>query len=151
MTALKALVVYSDIPDGCQVEMVANDAHAPYLRAGEWAVIDTSQTDIEFGQLYSVMQSKGPVIWQVCDEPERGKAPGRPACAWLHPLARQDLQAELDRADALHRQYPGCIVHLRLFMSDGPIHLDPLREQIVGRVVGVYQAESMPLRITTAA
>ena len=146
----RAIRIFDCVPTGAQLVMMDSDRHFPHLRAGEWAVVDTTDQAIVFDELYCVQQSNGRTIWCVVDDPhpEWRKEPEVP-CAWLRPMTQQDVQAELDRADAEAR-HTGSTPTLNLYMSDGPIYLDYLQEQIIGRVIGVYQQEEMPLRITTS-
>ena len=143
MTALplNGTQIFDHVPDGCRLHMLPDSMHAPWFRAGEWAVVDTTNTEIEWDQLYLVQQSNGPIIWQVCDWKARDNEPSQP-CAYLHPLNRpqswEETKAIIDATPPM-----GMIpIHL----SDGPIHLDYLQEQIIGRVIGIYQQESLPLR-----
>jgi hypothetical protein len=134
ITQLRALEIFSDVPDGCRLHLVRDSCHAPHLRAGEFAVIDLVDQTIRFGELYLVAQSRGPALWQINREPDlppwSGQQPDRP-CAMLMPLnsPRRLPNGMLDwpRLDEMH-------------MSDGPIFLDCLEPKIIGRVIGVYQA-----------
>ena len=69
-------------------------------------------------------------------------------CVMLHPLNRPGSKEEIDQviADAQEMAAPGSIPIVPLNLSDGPIRLDGFVEKrVIGRVVGVYQAEDLVL------
>jgi len=133
---IRALEVFDRLPPGHTMHLVRDIRHAPHLRPGEFAVIDTTDREISLGELYLIEQSHGPIIWQVilpkglwaprtAEEEERQAC--RP-CVMLMPLAppRTLPSGEIDW------RYP---VHT----ADGPIYRDALEPNILGRVVGIYQ------------
>ena len=139
-----ALVVYNHVPDGCHLHLIPDNAHWPVLRTGEHAVVDTTQREIEFDQLYSIRQSNGPRVWQVSRSLYKTIEP----CVMLHPLNRPGSMEEIDQiiADAQEMVAPGSIPIVPLNLSDGPIRLDGFVEKrVIGRVIGVYQAEDVSL------
>ena len=143
-----AIVVHDQVPQGHKLHLIPDNMHWPVLRTGDWAVVDPDWTEIEFGQLYLVQQSRSSVIWQICEEPEERRAsrtePDRP-CAWMHPINRPRSRAELEQILADNREMtpPGIISRLPLYMSDGPIYLDALQDLIEGRVIGVYEGAAL--------
>jgi hypothetical protein len=125
----RAYLVRDEMPPGHTTHYVDDDRHWPHLKPGETALVDTSDRTIIWGELYLLRQFCGPMIWQICKEPhpERVASNGRPT-AWMRPLNNPP-----PRLDAKGRWNPtGC------HMSDGPIYLDALQEQIIGRVVGLF-------------
>lgn len=108
-------------------------------------MVDTAAREIEWSELYLVEQRRGPIIWQVCDEPawsrEKREHPGR-VCAMLRPLNRP---ASWEETEEIIKATPQLGL-IPLHLSDGPIYLDCLQEQIIGRVVGIYQTEALPMR-----
>ena len=41
---LRALTMYDHVPGGCILQQVTDDDSAPHLRAGEFAIVDTTDT-----------------------------------------------------------------------------------------------------------
>jgi hypothetical protein len=126
LTALRAYPIFNTLPDGCRAFPVADDRHAPHLRAGEIAVVDPHDTRIDFGEVHVVAQSRGPCLWQVV------KSQFVEGCADLHPL-------NLPKPGDFEAGRP---VH----MSDGPIYLDALEAKILGRVIGLMAPAGISLR-----
>jgi len=127
LSPIRAYPVFVRPPEGCLSLLVGDTRHTPHLRPGERAVYDPTDTEIQFGELYVVQQSRGPAIWQVSNE-GRGCG-GERAAAWLRPL-----NGPTSYDDAVERMKRG-----RCHMSDGPIYLDALQGMIVGRVIGVCE------------
>ncbi len=128
-TAHHAFPMFKTVPLGCTVWLVNGREHEPVMKPGEWAVIDTTDRDIEFGELYLVRQYSGPIVWQVCQNGLARPDGGRP-CAMLRPVAGHYRTIE-----EVHRAFRTG----RVFTSDGPIYLEYLQEQIIGRVIGMFQ------------
>lgn len=132
--------IFGCVPDGCILHLQNDGRHAPHLRGGEWAVVDTEDREVEFGDLYLIQQNSGPVIWQVNLEPDwlrqsRGQ-PERP-CVVLQPLNRPDSWAEIEETIAVTPPFG----MLPLYMSDGPLFAEHLRERVIGKVIGIYEAK----------
>ena len=146
-----ALVVHDRVQQGHKLHLIPDNMHWPVLRAGDWAMVDTEWTEIDFGQLYLVGQSHGSRVWQINPEPEssrlgRLKFTGEDIrCGWLSPINRPHSREELDQIleDSKEMATPGTIPVLPLYLSDGPIRLDALQEWIEGRVVGVYEGAAL--------
>lgn len=121
----RALETLPEVPAGCFTVNIDGTRHHPHLRHGEIAVIDATQREIEWGELYAIRQSNGPCIWQVCRTPKLYGGGKRPT-AMMHPLNRPHMlsNGELDWSGPVH-------------MSDGPIYLDALARLILGRVIGI--------------
>jgi hypothetical protein len=138
---LRAFDVMTSIAPGHAMVLVTSDHSEPHFHAGEFAVIDTTDREIRWGNAYAVNQRGGPAIWAIHDEPPERRArrqhPER-ACAWLHPLLRH-APSEIDRLLDLGR-----MPRYGLRMSDGPIHLDYLQGLILGHVVGIFQHADAP-------
>lgn len=129
----RALQVYSDVPSGCELHLINDHCHAPHLRAGEWAVVDTEDRAIVFGELFLVQQTRNQQVWQVRrgdENPIYSYDAERPT-AWLRPLNGPRTMADVE--ERWRRGQP-------VYCSDGPIQLDYLAERVIGRVVGIYQA-----------
>lgn len=102
-------------------------------------VVDTraSGRRIVWGELYFVLQSNGPVLWQVNRCTHGVSEP----CALLDPLniyrgSFADLPADATR-----------IVHF----SDGPLQIHHLRQNLLGRVVGLFDPRERADRQQEAA
>lgn len=128
-TAHHAFPMLKTVPLGCTVWLVNRREHEPVLKPGEWAVIDTTDRKIEFGELYLVRQYSGPIVWHICQDGLARPDGGLP-CAMLRPVAgRYRTNEEVDIA----------LCTGRVYVSDGPIPLEYLQEQIIGRVIGVFR------------
>ena len=127
-----AFPIHEAIPPGCVPWPVRDERHFPHLQAGDFALVDTGDRRIVWGELYLVAQTRGPVLWAVCKPSGIFAQPANPdrLTAMLRPLAgRYRTNEEAEQAMRQGRAY----------MSDGPIYLDALEEQIVGRVIGLYE------------
>jgi hypothetical protein len=51
---IRALTMYNHIPAGCILQPVADNDSAPHLRAGEFAIVDTTDTEPQHGEVYLV-------------------------------------------------------------------------------------------------
>lgn len=136
MTAPRAdaalgLVVHTRIPESCRLHPVPDDAHAPHLRTGDWAVVDVTDKHVEWGGLYLVEQHNGPRLWQVNPVPYAMAVQFPEPCAYLTAMNGPTSGADADR-----KLRTGAAV----FVSDGPLDLSALERRIIGRVVGVYMA-----------
>ena len=129
----RALQVYSDVPSGCELHLIKDGCHAPHLRVGEFAVVDTEDREIVYGELFLVQQTRNQQVWQVRrgdENPIYSHDPERPT-AWLRPLNGPRSMEDVE--ERWRRGQP-------VYTSDGPIYLDCLTELIIGRVIGIYQA-----------
>ena len=137
-TAHMAFPIYERVPPGCVPWLVMGDRHAPHLQDRDQALVDTTDREIVWGEVYLVNQGINATLWEVCNENEKQRQqrdqPERP-CAWLRPLNRPRSWEEVQRI--IKETGPGRLCPLH--MSDGPILLDALRERIIGRVIGLYQ------------
>lgn len=139
--------VLETVPDGCITHFVADNAHYPHLRAGDWAVVDTANREIESGAVFLLDQMRCKTLWQINQVgPEWAKQiPQKDERVyWLNPLNKKTFEEALRES-----QYGDCPTVdtplgpapiLDTYLSDGPIRESGLRESIVGRVVGVYQS-----------
>ena len=134
----RAFLTTRDMPPGHTVHYVDDDRHWPHLKPGETALVDTTDRKIAWGELYLVRQRHGPIIWQITPDPWASRRPNPDVpSAWMRPLnnppPRRDKNGLWD--------ITGC------HFSDGPIYLDALEEQIIGRVVGLFVSGPMCRRI----
>ncbi|MEJ0068304.1 MAG: hypothetical protein WDO24_05755 [Pseudomonadota bacterium] len=127
ITELRALEIFSNVPDGCRLHLMSDDRHDPHLREGEWAVVDPSDRDLVSGELYQIQWKSGTerlAIMQVTRRLRHG-VDG----IWLTPLRKPVFlpNGDLDWSKPIH-------------MSDGPLKPEFLPEYLRGRVIGIYQA-----------
>ena len=124
----RAFPIMNEVPSGHALFRVADDRHEPHLHGGEWIVVDTTDRGIVFGEVYLVLQSSGPILWQVSPHinGKCGYIRGGP-CAWLRPLNKPRWlpNGDLDFSGPVH-------------MSDGPIYVRYLEKELLGRVVGLF-------------
>lgn len=124
----RALPIMQEVPPGHFMFQIERDCHEPHLHDGEWVVVDSNDRSITFGELYFVMQSNGPHLWQINRFKHKlssQSAEDRPV-AMLSPLNKM-------------RWLPDGTIDTTgpLFLSDGPIYIDCLERDILGRVVGL--------------
>ena len=131
-----AFHLFDRVPEGCSLFTVPDNRHWPHLREAEWALIDEMDREIEWNEVYLVRNLKGQTLWQITSWPDSDK------CAYLAPFNRPRSIGQVDQWIADGKP---------LHMSDGLIYIDRLQEMVIGKVVGIYQAADMPLRITAAA
>jgi hypothetical protein len=56
----RAFPVMSEMPVGHTTVYIDDDRHWPHLKPGESALVDTTDREIVFGEVYVVRQSRGP-------------------------------------------------------------------------------------------
>jgi hypothetical protein len=125
---IRALPILDEVPSGYCLFHIDNARHEPHLHDGEWAVVDATDRTVVFGELYLILQSVGPVLHQVTrfGRPESIIGyDGRPV-AMLSPLNQPRMMPN-GRVDPSGP----------LFLSDGPIYVDDLLPDVLGRVVGI--------------
>lgn len=129
------LQTFTELPKGCFVHAARDNAHWPFIKAGEFVVVDRNESDFASGQLYlfeyrpaEPWQDPRFVIWQV-EDAEEGRYPE--PCVWMHPLNRAKSSEELSERFEAGRG---------LYVSDGPLMKRFLPKYITGRVVGIYDA-----------
>jgi hypothetical protein len=59
MQAIRALTLFDEIPSGFIAHPITNDDSDPHLRAGEVAIVDTTDTEPQHGELYLVRWGSG--------------------------------------------------------------------------------------------
>src|ERR1700719_3914213 len=55
---LRALTLFDHVPEGCILQPVTDDDSAPHLRVGEFAIVDTTDTEPQHGEVYLVRVNK---------------------------------------------------------------------------------------------
>jgi hypothetical protein len=130
---LRALPVVSRLAPDHLLHLQSNNIHSPHVRAGEYVVIDTADREIQIGELF-LFNMGGPMLWCVAREPEAiraGRKDPEVPCAFVVGLDHPRTLAEAQR-----RLRTGGYVQC----SDGPVQTSYLRERVIGRCIGLYQA-----------
>ncbi len=126
---LRAFQIFDRIPTGCIVHREDSGKHEPHIHRDEWVLVECTDREIVLDELYLVMQSGGPTIWQVVRV--------RPNHLELNPhLAECVLLRSFQSASVL----PNGEIDWRkpVYVSDGYIPLDYLALKTIGRVIGIY-------------
>jgi hypothetical protein len=116
------------MPVGHTTVYIDDDRHSPHLKPGESALVDTTDREIVFGEVYLIRQSRGAVIWQI----------SKPSDFWFDATHSPDIAmlTPLNTPRRLPNGRPDLTGPLHL--SDGPIDLSYLATKVIGRVVGVF-------------
>ncbi len=140
---IRALTMYDHVPGDCILHPVTDDDSAPHLRAGEFAIVDTTDTEPQHGEVYLVRFHRpgrwpNPVeevfyIQQIMVRHHRG-LDGETFIGFC----MQCLNFEPYRETGQRR--PGLIPEISHRSMASPV----LKEALIGRVVGIYQAEDKP-------
>jgi hypothetical protein len=146
MKNLRALTMYDYIPTGCVLQPVTDDDSAPHLRTGEFAVIDTTDTAPQHGEVYLIRWLSGRAsIVQLISRPFNNPEKGMLIGWWTRCLNFEPYDEALAKA---RRRSPGAIPFIsHRSMGDGPRVADVIQQSIIGHVIGVYEAAQEPLKI----
>jgi len=127
---LRALTMFDHVPAGCRLQLVVDDDSAPHLRVGEFAVIDTGDTDPQHGEVYLVRWSNGrKSIEQIIAK--RHRFQDRAFIGfWTRCLNFEPYTSATGNTL--------CVSHRSTM--DGPREANEIKKAIVGRVIGFYQA-----------
>ncbi|MCH7778508.1 MAG: hypothetical protein IH878_18545 [Gemmatimonadetes bacterium] len=91
-TAHMAFPIYEKVPRGCVPWPVMGDRHAPHRQDRDQALVDATDREIVWGEVYLVDQGVNAVLWEVCNETLKQRRqrdqPERP-CAWLRPCGQE--------------------------------------------------------------
>lgn len=127
----RAFPIMDEVPPGHALFRVDDETHEPHLHDGEWVVVDTNDREIVWGELYLVLQSSGPILWQIIREKRPDSVhpypwSGGPPFAWMSPLSKPSFlpNGDIDIRGPIH-------------LSDGPISASTLQRDILGHVVGI--------------
>jgi hypothetical protein len=144
MQAVRALTMYDHVPGGCILHPVTDDDSAPHLRAGEFAIVDTTDTwPPQHGEVY-VLRYQRP-RWQKPDEEvfyiqqvfARSRTyEGRSFISFEASCLNFEPYVE-----AVQRT-PGLIPEISHRCMAFPV----LKEVVIGRIIGVFQAEDKAAR-----
>jgi hypothetical protein len=146
MKNLRALTMYDHVPAGCILQPVTNDDSAPHIRTGEFAVIDTTDTAPQHGEVYLIRWLSGKTsIVQLMARPFNNPEQGTLIGWWTRCLNFEPYDEAVAKA---RRRSPGAIPVISYrSMVDGPRLSDVIQRSLIGRVVGVYEAAQERLKI----
>jgi hypothetical protein len=125
---IRALTVFDSLPRNHRTILIRDDASAPHLKAGEYAVIDTTDRELQSGELYVIQYDSGDRrrhLVQIRTGHITTDSGRRELVWWVGDLAG-------------FRQTDEKIFGLPVFagMSDGPYTPGLLKKKLLGRVVG---------------
>jgi len=131
--ALRALTMFDHVPVGCILQLVVDDDSAPHLRAGEFAIVDTTDTEPQHGEVFLVRWSNGRTsIQQLLARSHTYD--GRSFVGfWTCCLNFEPYRPGKTR--------PGLVTEIsHRSMADGPRTADVIQRSLIGRVIGFYSA-----------
>jgi hypothetical protein len=126
--SLRALTFFESLPPHHKTFHVRDGASAPHLKPGEFAVIDTRDTELQKGEVYLIQYESGRrsrYLVQI-NTGKIGTLSGRQQIVWW----ACDL-AGFRRVDTMPNGIP-CFAGV----SDGPYSPKALRRRLLGRLVG---------------
>jgi hypothetical protein len=154
---IRSFPVLSAVPAGCFAHLVTDSRSEPVIHAGEFVVVDRNQREPEDGDLYLIRWNTRDVeIVQTVLRPFNFLKNGRtvPGFGWIVAPYRRPRSQE--QADEWIRLAEGCRQVVDWF-ADGPYpvrgepHGDHLPSKLVGRVIGILEAETEMPEIRRAA
>jgi hypothetical protein len=135
-TPIRALGTFDRLEPGHRTFLVDDNRSVPHLRPNEYAVIDTSDRELQHGELYLVQFGTGRGIFQARSTMLRLGGWTEPGIVWwvraLRGMPTPD-QMEVIRETAARRG----MIPVFDGLSDGPYETDHLQSKLIGRVVGV--------------
>jgi hypothetical protein len=127
----RALEVFEQVPPGCEIFLMRDNALCPHLRQGEFAVIDMNDREYQFGELYLIQWSSGhrsvrqvKKRWYFADHKKKIEAEGVWFLAMVSPTFLSN--GEIDPRGPL-------------YLSDGPLKPQYLPDYLMGRVIGIFE------------
>lgn len=128
---LRALTPFKNLPPGHKTFEVTRDGAEPHLNVGEFAVIDTSDRDVQNGELYLIQWTQLREIVVVRRRTENLILPGHtmaePTLCWY----AGDLRGYRPLGKVTGQGSPVFVGTV-----DGPYLTDHIEEKLMGRVVG---------------
>jgi hypothetical protein len=131
--------MFDHVPGGCILHPVTDDDSAPHLRAGEFAIVDTTDTEPQHGEVYLVRFHR-PGRWPQQVEEVRyiqQVIARQHRCRdetfigfWAQCL---NFEPYVEAVQRTPRHMP--------VISHRSMAVAVIRESLIGRVVGIYQAE----------
>lgn len=137
------LIVFESVPRPLRAVPVQDDAFAPRLRCGEFAIIDTSNREPEEDAIVFVegpeLDSTYSAIVQLKAHKGSGviDRPGRVGPYWWQVFGLQRVTGSAEAVENLEVKHG--FTRGFIPMADGPLCDAFMREYVVGRVVGVMR------------
>jgi hypothetical protein len=125
---LRALTLFETLPPGHKTLPVEDNGSFPHLKVGEYAVIDTTDVELQKGEMYVIQHESGSRsrhIIQIKADVISLMSGRRQSVWWVCDLAG------FRRVCTLPSEIP-----LLGGMSDGPYTSRQLQKKLLGRVVG---------------
>jgi hypothetical protein len=132
--ALRALTPFKSLPPAHKTFEVTRDGAEPHLNVGEFAVVDTTDREVQHGELYLIQWSGGArrrKIVHVRGCRKNIKPPGSANYEPAHVWYVGDLRG-FRKVGHVGLGGPPEFVGV----SDGPYETDHLQEKLIGRIVG---------------
>ena len=131
---LRALAPFKSLPPEHKTFLVTRDGAEPHLNVGEYAVVDTTDLEVQHGELYLIQWTGGARLRQIVHV--RGyrkniKPPGSANYEPTHVWYVGDLRGFRKIGDVGLGGSP-----VFVGVSDGPYFTDHLQEKLIGRIVG---------------
>jgi hypothetical protein len=133
----RALTPFASLGPEHSVFPVTDDASAPHLRKGEYAVVDATDRDPQRGELYVIQEGDYPprIVQVRAGEANIIGPSAAPSLVWWVGDLRGWRRVGGDRV-------PEGNIPLFEGLSDGPYLTQGLRSQLIGRIVGVLDGDS---------
>lgn len=120
-----ALPVYDKVPEGCFAVEIEDDCNDPYLRQGEFAIVNPDNCDAVHGELYYITMGCRAGVMQMIWHGMAGVEYGN-----FMPMNRPESLEELAVWMATGRP---------LYSYDGQIKPQFVRKRILGHVIGFME------------
>jgi hypothetical protein len=136
---LRALTFFQTLPPGHKTFLVDDGSSAPHLKPGEFAVIDTADTELQKGEVYLIQYESGRRSRRLVQIGigTIGTNSGRSQTVWW----ASDL-AGFRQVDTMVDSMLGSIPVFS-GLSDGPYRAQALRRKLLGRVVGYSETGAL--------
>lgn len=132
----RALTPFKSLPPAHKTFLVTRDGAEPHLNVGEYAVVDTTDREIQHGELYLIQWTGGARLRQIvhvrAEREKLGAGRKRKLIWWVG-----DLRGFRKIGDVGMGGSP-----VFVGVSDGPYLTDYLRSKLIGRIVG-FAASSL--------
>jgi hypothetical protein len=129
--SLRAFELFEQVPTGCELYRVHDNALCPHLRGGEFAVVDMNDREYQFGEIFLCQWECGyRVLRQVkkrqffVDATKTIAEEGVWFLSMVQPTFRPD--GSIDPRS-------------HFFLSDGPLKPQYLPDYLMGRVIGIFE------------
>lgn len=135
---LRALTLFQTLPPGHKTFLVDDGSSAPHLKPGEFAVIDTADTELQKGEVYLIQYESGRRSRRLVQIRigTIGTNSGRSQTIWW----ASDL-AGFRQVNTMVDPMLGGVIPVFAGLSDGPYRAQALRRKLLGRVVGYSELE----------